>query len=217
MVAPAVSLKAGSSLGSTSLVVHLAWSAVDASGIFARHLQRQANGGAWVAVAIPTATATSIDQTLTIGTSYRYRLTATDRAGNASGWTYGHTFKALLVQQSSGGVLYHGRWTTSRLPAASGKSLRYATVTNAYATYRFSGSSVAWVAYRGPNRGSAKVYVDGAYKGTVSLYAAGYHARPITYVFSAAANGSHLLKIVVVGTSHHPRVDVDALVRLVLS
>ena len=51
-------------------------------------------------------------------------------------------------------------------------------------------------------------------KTTVNLYSATYYAKQIVYAASWGSNGSHTIKIVCLGTSGHPRVDVDALVKL---
>jgi len=61
------------------------------------------------------------------------------------------------------------------------------------------------------------VYVDGAYRHTIDLHAATYQARRLAFVQRWSANGSHTLRIVVVGTAGHPRVDVDAFVRLLVT
>jgi hypothetical protein len=58
------------------------------------------------------------------------------------------------------------------------------------------------------------VYVDGVYRTTVSLYASTYTSRAIAYALNWSANGTHSIKIVVVGTAGRPRVDVDGFVRL---
>jgi hypothetical protein len=100
------------------------------------------------------------------------------------------------------------------MSSASGGSLKYTTAKGAATTYSFTGSSVSWVAYRGPNRGSAAVYVDGAYKGTVDLYAATYSPQAVVVAASWGSNGSHTLGILCLGTAGHPRVDVDAFVSL---
>jgi hypothetical protein len=70
------------------------------------------------------------------------------------------------------------------------------------------------VAAVGPTRGSAKVYLDGTYAATVSLYSATAALRRIAYAHNWASQGTHTIRIVAVGTSGHPRVDVDAFVRL---
>ena len=215
LVAPTSTLATGR-LGSTTAPVRIRWSATDPSGIASYRLHRQVNAGTWSTVALPTATSTSIAQSLTLGTLYRYRVTATDRQGNVASWVAGAPFRALLAQQSSTAVLYGGTWRTVSTSLASGGSLRYATAAGASASYSFSGSSVAWVAYRGPTRGSAKVYLDGVYQKTISLYASTATAKPIVYAARWASVGTHTLKVVVIGTPGHPRVDVDAFLRLYL-
>ena len=61
------------------------------------------------------------------------------------------------------------------------------------------------------------MYVDGAYIRTISLYASTYTSRWIAFARSWSANSNHTLKIVVAGTAGHPRVDLDAFVRLTRS
>ena len=77
-------------------------------------------------------------------------------------------------------------------------------------SFRFTGRAVAVVAPRSRTRGSAKVYVDGAYAGTVSLYRSTTTARSVVFGSSWMANGTHTIKLVLVGTRGHPRFDIDA-------
>jgi beta-N-acetylhexosaminidase len=212
--APVSHLYSVSRLGSTTSPVRTYWSATDLCGISRYTLQRQVNGGSWVTQTLGSGTSTSIRQSLSFGSAYRYRVRGTDGAGNAGVWRYGPSFKPMLTQQSSSAVSYHGTWHTVSNSYASGGSLAYATASGASATYTFTGDAVSWVAYRGPNRGSAAVYVDGVYRATVSLYSAAYYAKQIVYAIHWAANGSHTIRIVNLATSGHPRVDVDAFVRL---
>jgi hypothetical protein len=95
-------------------------------------------------------------------------------------------------------------------PSAAAGYVRYATRAGAAASVRFTGRAIGWVAPMGPTRGSAKVYVDGVYKATVSLYRSSFAARRIVFRASWASSGAHTIRIVVVGTAHRPRVDVDA-------
>jgi GH25 family lysozyme M1 (1,4-beta-N-acetylmuramidase) len=203
-------------LGSTTAPVRIRWSATDPSGIASYRLQRQVNGGGWSTVGLPSATSTSIVQTVTLGAVYRFRVTSTDRQGNAAAWSYGRSFKALLSQQSSSLVTYGGTWRTVSASLASGGSLKYATATGAWANFSFSGSSAAWVAYLGPTRGSARVSLDGSYVGSVSSYSSSTAARRIVFAAGWGSMGAHSLKVAVSGTSGHPRVDVDAFLRLYL-
>jgi hypothetical protein len=197
----------------TTVPTRVYWAATDASGIASYTVQRQANGGTWSLVTLATPTTVAINPWLTFGSTYRYRMVATDGAGNASAWMYGQTVQPLLSEQTSGAVTYTGTWTTSSSTSLSGGSLKYATVAGASATFSFTGSSVAWVSYLAPGRGSANVYVDGVYKKTVSLSSATYQPKSLVYAYPWGANAAHTIKIVVVSG----RVDVDAFTRLLLS
>jgi GH25 family lysozyme M1 (1,4-beta-N-acetylmuramidase) len=211
--APAAWLATGQ-LGSTTAPVRIAWSGSDPGGIASYHLHRQVNGGSWTSVSLPTATSTTIIQALTVGAVYRYRLAAFDRLGNVTAWAYGRPFKALLVHQTNPAVSYGGTWHTAFSSAVSGGSLRYSTAAGAWASYAVYGTGAAWVAYRGPGRGYARVYLDGVYQGAISLYASTSTAKPIVFAARWGTMSGHALKVVVVGTSTRPRVDVDAFLRL---
>jgi 20S proteasome alpha/beta subunit len=71
-----------------------------------------------------------------------------------------------------------------------------------------------WAGAGGRGRGSARVYLDGVYRKTVSLHAANVALRRIVYVANWKTQGAHTIRIVVVGTAGHQRVDLDAFVRL---
>ena len=215
MTAPSPSLYANTKLGTSTARVRTAWAACDADGIASFTLQRQANGGSWTTVALGSPTSTSINQSLTKGSTYRYRVRATDGVGGTSAYAYGPSFVPRINDQTSASITYAGGWSTGSPSSCYGGTVRYASSAGASATYTFHGSSAAWVAYKGPTRGSASVYVDGVLKATVSLYAATKAARPVVYAFNWSANGTHTIKVVVAGTAGHPRVDVDAFYRLV--
>jgi lysozyme len=214
--APTSRLLALATLGSSTLPVRTSWSASDPSGIASYTLHGQVDGS-WSPVSLPSATATSVVQSLPFGSTYRFAAKATDGKANTSGWAYGSSFRPYLVQESGAAVAYGGTWTSVATTSVSGGSLKYATANGASASYSFNGSSVAWVSYRGPARGSADVYVDGVKKATVNLYAAANSARQIVYAANWTWNGSHTIKIVCLGTAGHARVDVDAFVRLTLT
>jgi beta-N-acetylhexosaminidase len=215
LAVPVSHLYSISTLGSTTVPVRTAWSATDGCGVSRYTLQRQVAGGAWTAQALTSGSSGAIVQSLTIGSTYRYRVQATDGAGNVSAWRYGPAFRPLLTQQSSTAVHYAGTWHTGSSTSPSGGSVAYSTATGASATYTFTGVAVAWVAPRGPARGSAAVYIDGVYKGTVSLFAPSFVARQIVYATHWSGNGSHTFRIVNLGTAGHSRVDVDGFVRLI--
>jgi hypothetical protein len=203
-------------LGSTSIPTRVYWAATDSSGVVSYQVQRQVNGEWWSVVSLPTPTTTAVYPSLTLGYTYRYKVVATDGAGNSTSWIYGNTVEPLLTQQSSSAVTYTGTWTTASSTDTSGGSLNYATAAGASASFTFNGSGVAWVSYLGPNRGSANVYVDGVLTKTVSLYSTTNQPMRIVYAYAWGANGTHTIEIVVAGTAGHPRVDLDALGHLLL-
>jgi GH25 family lysozyme M1 (1,4-beta-N-acetylmuramidase) len=212
---PKSTLFSKTTLWTTGAPVKTTWSASDASGVAQDQLQRQDNGAGWAAVTLSGATATSITQTLVPGTTYGYQASATDTVGNTTPWVSGAAFTPVVWQQAWSGTTYGGTWHWSTTSSASGGTTKYAYGSGASVRYAFTGSSIAWVAPTGPTRGSADVYIDGAFKGTVSTYASTYHARQIVFAYNWSTNGAHSIKIVLRGTSGHPRVDVDAFVQLV--
>ena len=88
--------------------------------------------------------------------------------------------------------------------------MRSSTSKGASATVTFTGRAIAWAAPVGPTRGAARIYVDGVYRTSVTLSRSSTAARKYVYRASWTSSGAHTLRIVVVGTPGHPRVDVDA-------
>jgi GH25 family lysozyme M1 (1,4-beta-N-acetylmuramidase) len=212
--APTTALIPNRTLGSSSVPVRIRWTASDPSGIASDGLQRSIAGGTWSGVHLGSATATVADELLPIAKFVRQRSRATDRLANTSSWAQGPSVRAAITQQTSTAVTWSGAWHTVATSSASGGSLRYATAAGASATFRFSGSSVAWVAAKGTSRGSARIYLDGVYATIISLRAGSTSYRSIVFAHSWPTVGTHSIKIVVVGTAGHPRVDVDAFARL---
>jgi GH25 family lysozyme M1 (1,4-beta-N-acetylmuramidase) len=219
-IAPTVSmptsrLYAVTTPSSSSTPVRTSWGGSDPSGVKSFALQRQVDGGAWSTIPLSSATATSIVQSLSYGHAYRYRVRATDRNGNVSGWSYGLVQRPMLTQQTSTMVTWSsGYWSTASSSSYLGSSSRYTNHRGSWASFRATGSSFAWVADRGPNRGQAGVYVDDVLVATVNLYASTYQARRTVWAVTFPAGGSHTIKIVDLGTSGHPRIDIDAFIRL---
>jgi len=91
----------------------------------------------------------------------------------------------------------------------SGGSVRYATAAGATASLTTSARSLAFVTTIASTRGSVRIYIDGGYRATISLSGATAYRR-IVYSTGWATLGTHSIKIVVVGTAGHPRVDLDA-------
>ena len=212
--APLSKLYAISTLGSTSSPVKSSWSATDEKGVKGYTLQRQVDGGTWTSVDLASLTDVSIAQSLTLGSSYQYRVRANDAAGNQSAWAYGAAFSGARTQQTSTSVKYSGTWGNGASTTYSGGTSKYTKSKGASASFTFTGSSVAWVTSKGSSRGSADVYIDGVFKATVSLYSSTYKAQQLVYAFNWSSNGTHTIKIVNKATSGHPRIDIDAFIKL---
>ena len=207
---PMTRARTGVALGS-SVLARVSWTGSDVGTGVARYdLQVSRSGGAWSMVATPSATATSADVTLALSGSYRYRARAVDKAGNPGAWMTGPLLRATTISDSS--VSVSGTWRRAYASSYLGGSTRYATARGASASWRFTGSGIAWVAATGPTRGSATVYVDGVKAATVSLWSSTARTRRVVFSTSWAVNGTHTIKIVVAGTSGRPRVDLDGFV-----
>jgi hypothetical protein len=213
VTAPVASIAANSTIGST-VPVRIAWKGSDVgSGIGHYQVGLSTNGGSYVLVSSPTIASYTRSLTASSTTTYRFRVRAFDKAGNASGYAYGPTFHVKLIQQSSTSVHYYGTWYTASSTSASGGSYRYTSTAGRYTYYTFSGRTIAVAAYKGTALGSFKVYLDGVYKGTFSDYATSTQWRRIVYSLNVAS-GTHTIKLICVGTSGHPRIDLDAFVVL---
>ena len=116
----------------------------------------------------------------------------------------------LRYQDTSSRVTYNRSWRTYSTSSASGGHTHYASRAGAAATFRFTGRAFAIISPKGPTRGSLKLYVDGAYVGTVSLHRSSSVPRVVVAARSWSTSGAHTVRAVVVGTLHHPRVDIDA-------
>jgi len=116
---------------------------------------------------------------------------------------------AARIGETNPRITYSGTWRRVTSHLASGGYVKYATKSGATAKLDFTGSAVEWVSPLGQSRGSAKVYVDGAYRTTVKLYRSTTATRRVVYRTSWTVPGRHTLEIRVVGTSGHPRVDID--------
>jgi hypothetical protein len=148
------------------------------------------------------------------GRSYRFRVRPIDFAGNVGAWVYGRPFTPTLVQQTSSSVRFSSGWKTYTSTSAgySGGSTRVRGVKNASATFTFTGQAVSLISTVTRSRGKARIYVDGKFQSDVNLYSATTGYRRAVWGKTWTTTATHTIKVVVLGTSGHPTVDVDAFV-----
>jgi hypothetical protein len=194
--------------------VKVSWApAVDVgTGIGSYLVERSDGGGPFVGV---TTTGTSVTQPLILGVSVQYRVTPLDLLGNVGPARTGAKYTPSLFQSNTASTVYTTGWGTSSSTSFSGGSTKYSSTAGKYATFTMTNArSIAIVATKAASRGSFKVYVDGVYRGTISTYSTTTKYRQLVYQFAWSAPGTHKVKVVIVGTAGHPRVDLDAFVVL---
>jgi hypothetical protein len=200
----------------TTATVRVAWAAAsDDSGISAYELQRKKGSGSWVPVTLDSPTATSADVAVKPGTSYRFRLRATDGANNVGSWVTTSAGKLTLLQENASGLAYSGTWQRVALSGASGGYVRYASAAGRSAMLSFAGTSIGFVSTLGPARGIAEIWLDGQFVASVDLYAASQTSRAVVWASPAPLSpGTHTLQVRVTGTRNPSatknRIDLDA-------
>jgi hypothetical protein len=211
---PKPALRTGIPLETTStaqrLLMRIAWTGTDAdSGIASYDVQRSYDGGAYATIASAT-TATSLDWTMTPGHTYKFRVRARDKAGNLSAWTTAYSWHPYLRQNSYSSVTYSGSWTVSSAAQASGGSVKSSSTAGNSASLKFNGRAIGLVTTLGPTHGAVQVWVDGVLSATIDTYAAAPASKQVVFSKGWSSYASHTIKLVVVGTAGHPRVDLDA-------
>jgi hypothetical protein len=109
-------------------------------------------------------------------------------------------------EDQDAGVAYSGTWVADANDAWSGTSGNFGSgftmrsaAAGSRATFTFSGTSVAWIGTRGPDRGIARAYLDGALVAEVDAYAASKQLLVPLYSVQGLTSGSHTLAVEVTG------------------
>lgn len=199
----------GSVIG-TSMSTTMTWpSATDElSGVAGYVVKRSLNGAPFST--LTSTTARSYKRTMAFGTPTRFQLFGRDRAGNVGIGAIGPTITAALRQDGSSLARYTSGWSSVNLSSASGGRLHRSTRAGATVRFQTTARAIAVVARRGPLNGKARVYVDGVLRGTIDLYRSRYQSKVVVFSASWTSAASHTVKVVVLGTSGRPRVEIDA-------
>jgi alpha-tubulin suppressor-like RCC1 family protein len=214
--APAAALRSGVSLVGSAIPVRLAWKGLDTggSGIARYELARSTNGGTTWTTASSSLASPAASVTVPASGTVRFRVRAVDRAENTGAWATGPTLSPRLVQQTKAAIRYTGTWRTASSAKYSGGSVKYAKARGASARYTFTGRSIALVTAKAPTMGKVRVYVNGTLVATVNLYASAITYRALAWQTTWPTSATRTIKLVVVGTTGRPRVDLDAFVVL---
>jgi hypothetical protein len=196
-----------------SVPVRLVWGAATdvTSGNVHYSIAQSIDGSGFFEVS--NVTGTSTVRQLLINHTYQFAISAIDAVGNQGGWRYTTLLRPWLYQQGS--AVFTGTWPVQFNSVFSGGSARYASIAGRYATFTAtSARSIGIVTTKATTRGSFRVYVDGHLRATISAYSLVTRFRQLVFSYSWATPGTHKIRIIVLGTAHHPRVDVDAFVVL---
>jgi hypothetical protein len=214
---PRVSLPVGRGIGTGGVPVTVAWDAATdiGSGVASYELQRSVDGHAWTTMPKASPAARTASLTLPRNRTYQFQVRAVDVAGNVGAWKPAGTFRLTVSQETSHSLSFlRGTWSRTTSTSYDGHAARSTRTRGGVARFKFSGTGFAWVAAVSPVRGSAQVLIDGTLSGTVNTYRTLSAARLMVFGRSTMGSGSHSVEIRALGTSGHPRVDIDALVTI---
>jgi subtilisin family serine protease len=203
-------INVGSIIGS-SLSTTLAWPPAtdDHSGVSSYIVRRRVGSGAWTILA-SSLTTRSFKVALPFNTATQFGIAGRDGVGNVGPQAVSPTVTAVLLQDGTSLAKYSGTWSLVSSSSASNGKLHSSTRAGASVEFKTTARAIAVVGRKGPGYGQAKVYVDGAYVQTINLYRSSTQSKVVIFNKSWSTNGVHSVKLVVVGTSGHPRVEVDA-------
>jgi len=203
-------INVGSVVG-TSLSTTMVWPPAtdDHSGVASYIVRKRVGTGSWTILA-STLSTTSFKASLPIGVTSQFGVAARDGAGNVGPQAASPPITAVLLQDGSSLAHYTGTWSAVSSSTASNGKLHSSTRAGASVTFGTTARAIAVVGRLGPTEGAAKVYVDGVFVRTVDFPRSTSQSKVVVFNTSWSANGPHSVKVVVVGTAGHPRVDIDA-------
>lgn len=210
--APQVAFPAGSAIATDHVRIRVDWSAGAPSGA-SFQLQQRRDGASWSSVSLPSTRASSVDLLRKPGRVFEYRVRAST-GGSYGPWATGSAYNLRAYQESHSAVALSGSWSLVSLSSAFGGALSQTTSASARASMSFNGSSIGWVAQRGPKRGLVDVYLDGTLAATVDLYAGSAQPRRLVFTRSWSGSSAHSVELRPRGTAGRPRADLDAFVVL---
>jgi SpoIID/LytB domain protein len=107
---------------------------------------------------------------------------------------------SATFEQNDARINYVGAWTTGTGSVHSGGSYVYSKAAGATITFKFKGTTVAWIGPKAPSYGRAEVFIDGVSRGVISQYAPTASYQQTIWQASGLADGEHTMVIRVTGT-----------------
>ena len=161
---------------------------------------------------IYTGSGKTITKAYPFGKTLVFRMRATDKQGNRSGWVTSATRKLAVYQESNGHVHRTGSWTKVNNSSASGNGYAFTTKKGKGAGLQFTGRSVEYVAPKSSASGFVKVWIDGTSIGRFNLHHGSLQQGRIIARASWSASGTHT--IVIVNDDAGDRTSLDGFVVL---
>ncbi len=212
--APRLKARPGSRFDTTSFTARASWpAATDATSAITRYqAQWRVDGGSWSSSIGLAASRRYVDRTFRTGHAYALRVRARDAAGNWSPWVTADPFTVNVSQDRSSTWHRSGTWHRSWSAKWSRRSSLYSRQAGAAVWRTFTGRGISVIAARGRSRGKAQIWIDGTHVADIHLHRSSLQPRRVVFAKTWATSARHTIRIVVVGTAKHPRVNVDAFV-----
>jgi glycine cleavage system aminomethyltransferase T len=106
-------------------------------------------------------------------------------------------------EETDPSVTYTDGWTQGHTGRAwSGGTAALATMAGRQATFTFTGTSVSWLGFRGPQTGIARVLLDGVFVREVDTYSTTEEVRTAVFTATGLADATHTLTIEVTGRNN---------------
>jgi subtilisin family serine protease len=203
-------INVGSIIGST-LSTTMTWPPAtdDHSGVSSYVVRRRFGTGSWSIIA-SALTTRSLKVSLAFNTATQFGIAGRDGVGNVGPQAESPPVTALLLQDGTSLAKYAGTWSLVSTSSASNGKLHASTRAGASVEFKTTARAIAVVGRKRTGNGQAKVYVDGVYVKTIDFYRSSTQSKVVVFNQSWPTNGLHSVKLVVVGTSGRPRVEVDA-------
>lgn len=104
-------------------------------------------------------------------------------------------------EETDPSVIYSADWSQSHSDSRpwSGATAAFSEIAGAQATFNFTGPSISWIGFRGPQGGIARVFVDGVVVTEVDTMSNSEEVRVPVFTVTGLADASHTLTIEVTG------------------